>query len=725
MNSDWEAQLDERLRQVPLPMGLVARLQQIGSTDPSLSELELAILSDDALDRQLCAIELPGRLIDRLQQDISSLAVAETLDAQLADVEVPHGLLRSLRLIPWELTHRKQVHRLALAASLMVVVGLGYATAVATWIGAVRDLPTREVAWIELDERPVSLEGATVEVAALESDEGAEAAALATEVDTADAVVDWVFEAPADVFPAINNVGPTRDVNAQFVSSDPWQDVLVMRWGVLGSPSDVSDRLPPLEALPRRRTTGIKPPLVRGFDRQFFVREGVPPAVPADVAALRSIEIPLTTSTESVRLAWQRLREGRLPDADEMHIADFIAAMEYPLPAARPGEVGLRTAAGPSPFGRDGARLLQVCAQMGALPEAKRQPTHLTIALDVSASMELGGKLETAKRSIRQMLAHLGKHDRVSLLLFNDRDQMEVITASLDEALVIGRLLDKISASGGTNLAAGLQRGASLAMSEGAVPKARRKLVLVTDGRAPMPQDTHAALVELFGELKREGLSLAVLDLSSDEEPDADLLALTKATQGNYSHPATADEAQWLLTDVLLGRPTIVAPDAALRVTFNPKAVSAYRLIGHEPSPLVGLEPATITLDLRAAQVATGLLEVWLKPNSENEVATAQLSWRDPQSGEPRYVEQPISRVQFASTIAESPLSLQAAMIAAETGEVLKGSPFVENRNRGLADVRDLAYRVHPRLAEREGFQQFVSLVEAAERLRVDRIVPK
>lgn len=728
--SDWEDKLDEQLRDVALPPGLLARLQVIGETDPSLSELELAILSDDALDHELCSVALPASLIDRVQRDISSLAVAEELDRQLVDVTVPGPLLKSLRQIPWQLTHRKQWERVALAASLMLVVSLAYSAFFAAWLSALHAQPVREVAWIEVDQSPVTVEATPVSIPA----------ASLTTTETADSIrfvstdlfastdpleVARTFDSPLAVTAAVNNAGATREVNAQFATGQPWQDILLMRWKLLGSPSDVSDRLPPLESLPRRRTTGIQPPMVRGFDRQFFVQQRVPPMVSPDAnPQLRKVEIPLSTSTESVRVAWQRLREGRLPDADEMHISDFIAAMDYPLPAAKPGEVGLRIAAGPSPFGRDGARLLQVCAQAGPLADKQRPPVHLTVAVDVSASMGLGGKLATAKRSLREMFAHLGERDRVSLLLFNDRDQTEITADSREDVPVVNRLLDQVTASGGTNLAAGLQRGASLAMSEGSTPGALRQLVLITDGRAPMSATTQGAVVGLLSELREQGLAFTAIDLSTDKDPDADLEQLTSAAKGRLSHPLTQDGSQWLLTDLLLGRPTIVAPDATLQVTFNPKTVAAYRLMGHEPSPLVGLEPATVSLDLRAGQVATGLLEVWLKPNSDDDVATAQLTWRDPSSGEPREAQQRISRLQFVSSFDEAALSLQAAAIAAETGEVLQGSPFVESRNRGLADVRALSYRVNPRLRDRAEYQRFVSLIEAAERLRTERVVP-
>ena len=90
----------------------------------------------------------------------------------------------------------------------------------------------------------------------------------------------------------------------------------------------------------------------------------------------------------------------------------------------------------------------------------------------------------------------------------------------------------------------------------------------------------------------------------------------------------------------------------------------------------------------------------------------------DPASSEPRRVEQRISRLQFATSFAEASLALQAATIAAETGEALQQSPYVSNRGRVWADIRALAAQTNPRLAQRPSFQQFLELVDLAERVR-------
>src|SRR5690606_21087883 len=131
----------------------------------------------------------------------------------------------------------------------------------------------------------------------------------------------------------------------------------------------------------------------------------------------------------------------------------------------------------------------------------------------------------------------------------NDRQQAEIIAAQREDIPQLLTQIDRLSAAGGTNLAAGLQRGASLAMSETDIPQALRKLVLVTDGRAPWPAATHRALSELMTTLHQEGLAWTVLDLSTGSEPDANLQQLANEAHGKLRHAQSAADAEWLLTD--------------------------------------------------------------------------------------------------------------------------------------------------------------------------------
>jgi hypothetical protein len=211
-----------------------------------------------------------------------------------------------------------------------------------------------------------------------------------------------------------------------------------------------------------------------------------------------------------------------------------------------------------------------------------------------------------------------------------------------------------------------------------------------------------------------------VIDVSDDGGEDPLLARLALAAGGNIVRAESTEEIRWVLVETLTGCSSLVAEDAVLTVSFNPRAVSAYRLLGHAPAA-AGLMAQAAENPVRCLQGATALFEVGLNPNGGDEVATVQVEWRDPNTGETHRLQQRVSRLQFATSFAEAPLSLQAATVAAEAAEVLRESSFVANKSRGLKDVLLVAEKVNPRLAARPSYARFVAFLEQAERIRKRR----
>ena len=131
-----------------------------------------------------------------------------------------------------------------------------------------------------------------------------------------------------------------------------------------------------------------------------------------------------------------------------MRIEDFLAAQgdHYPpvsnSPVSKsPGEnkLVIRVAAGPSPLGEPGLRLLQVGVQAGRSAECRRAATDLTIAVDTSASMRHGRRLEMVRRGhppageradARRPLTLIGFSDDAELLA----DHLRIDRLSADAA---------------------------------------------------------------------------------------------------------------------------------------------------------------------------------------------------------------------------------------------------------------------------------------------------
>jgi hypothetical protein len=217
---------------------------------------------------------------------------------------------------------------------------------------------------------------------------------------------------------------------------------------------------------------------------------------------------------------------------------------------------------------------------------------------------------------------------------------------------------------------------------------------------------------------------MQILDVSDRSEIDPALAEWAKVLNGDVRRTPDAGRIYWHLLEMLTGRSPVIASEAKLSVRFNPECVAAWRLIGHDANSFAAVNPPSLDAELKAGETATGLFEIWFKPGESDDVGQAELTWKDPASGTPYKVLQRISRLQFAPSAAEIPISLQQASLAAETAEILKGSRdalrelgFIPANGRGLDGVLAAGRTVHPRLAERADFQAFLEFVAQMEKV--------
>jgi hypothetical protein len=172
-----------------------------------------------------------------------------------------------------------------------------------------------------------------------------------------------------------------------------------------------------------------------------------------------------------------------------------------------------------------------------------------------------------------------------------------------------------------------------------------------------------------------------------------------------------------LCPDPATGAPRVVARGATLTVTFNPRVVQAYRLVGHATTTLTGPAAAVTKVDLAAGAELAGLFELWLKPTGGDDVATAELVWNDPAGNAQRRMTGRVGRPQFAKSFAESAASLQAVALAAETARALRSHAAP---GRGLGRVLDLAAQVRPELRKQQAFGQLLQFVAQADKVRAN-----
>lgn len=129
-----------------------------------------------------------------------------------------------------------------------------------------------------------------------------------------------------------------------------------------------------------------------------------------------------------------------------------------------------------------------------------RRPFHLIYCVDVSGSM-IGEKLEIVKDALRRSLEHLRAGDRVSLVSFSTDATAHLSFAEFSEREDdILDAIEGLSASGGTNMSAGLTRAYAIAEKHRARSHLSR-VILFGDGEANIGERS----LEHFASLTRIG----------------------------------------------------------------------------------------------------------------------------------------------------------------------------------------------------------------------------
>jgi Ca-activated chloride channel family protein len=710
-SSPGDAWIDDELRNVAVPAKLLPKLHAI------------AALDDAELDRALCDLPTPPALLDRLR----SIGTRDEvdLDDELRHVVLPVSLAERLRRIPAAVRQSKRtkilVRRFAVAASLLVAVGIGYLAAISpTLFNGSRDVVEKRPSTVQpaaANAKAPKGKGPTVAVGSAK-DDGAKlvqgAASLNQEPDGSPAqpVGEPPFRDPL--------LPPEKMANVQPRASDADQEPLpdVLASGL------VPDRLPQLESMPTPEWSGVSPPRVRGYDLMFQLRYGVHPFVPPSAhSTLETSPVPLVTTSDSFDTALAMVAERKLPPPNRIRTEEFLAAMDYRFPPPEDSTVGIRTAMSPSPFGAAGTSLLQVAAQAKTLSRATKGPWHVVAILDTSASMRWEDRWQTAQLGLRKFIEQMGPADRLSIVVMADKAQIVAELQSPADAVQALAVLPKEPSARTVNVVDAVEM-ANEAVVRG-LSQGVGRIVLLTDGQLQLNEPVNQRIESVVQAVVNQGHRFEVLDLRADETADTELDLVASAAKskaqssGAVSHASTADEIRWRLLEIADGQSQVVATNAKMKVTFKPDAVAMYRLLGHEATSFGVLVNSTLETELRAGEAATGLFELILKPDGGETIATVEITWRDARSGAEQTRRQTVSRLQLAPSFHQSPLSLQMAALAAQTAEILRNSYFSPAHSHSPAGVAQLGAQLNMRLRERPSFVRLMTLVDLAQRSQV------
>ncbi len=671
---------------------------------------------DDWIDAQLRNVSVPRDLHARLRShgpaagqgaggpDGSSSAPLddERLDALLRNVRVPAHLERRLRAIP----HRywPAAGMWAAAASILILLGgSGY------WLLSGRAADgQRQVA--NHTARPDAARPTAQALAQAPAKRSAKTSGPSQRQTPITVRLGQDSQDPqqADSQGVLDNVANVGNSLRQAI------EARLRAQSALGSGGQFQ-RLPPLDVLDPPVARGISPPRVRGYDLLFQLKHGEHPWVmPAAGGALRVSRVPFTFRTSSYDQAVASIAHGRLPEPHEIRVEDFLAAQRYVLPAAPPAHVVLHAAGCPSPLGTPGPQLLQFVIQAGSAPQPKHAATQLVAVIDTSSAMQVGARSKTVRRALGKLAAQMDANDRLTVIGFAESPRVIAESATRADilALVAAGLFDDLG--GSADIQSAIRAAHETAEALPAQQTRRVLFVTASDGALDAPQARDAQ--ETFQQLAAAGVAWQVVRLSTGGDAAA-WSKLARASGGKATTANSADELATAAIELLTGHSSTVASRTSLKIDFNPKAITSYRMLGHEAVTLTGDAGDPLLVDLHAGQTATCMYEVWLKPGGEGDLASAELVWHDPKSRQQRRQVVPIRPSQLVATFAAAPPWLQQGVVAARTAEFLRGSYFLPNSRR-LGQLLELADEADVSVFRSSEYRELLQAIEQAARLR-------
>lgn len=458
------------------------------------------------------------------------------------------------------------------------------------------------------------------------------------------------------------------------------------------------------------------------FDNDFV-------AVRVEPLSTFSIDVD-TASYSQMR---QSLRTGGyLPSPDSVRIEEFINYFDYDYPSPSAGKpFGVVTEVNGAPWNTQ-HKLVRIGIKARTIKRERRPRANLVFLLDVSGSMRDKDKLPLLKRSLEMLLAQLDAEDRIAIVVYAGASGLALPSTSVANKDKILGALKRLNSGGGTNGGAGIELAYRVAQ-ENFVEGGVNRVILATDGDFNVGTTSRSELTKLIEAKAKNDVFLTVLGFGIANTSDGTMEQLADKGNGNYAFIDTLAEAKKVLVDQVEGTLVAVAKDVKLQVEFNPKRVSAYRLIGYENRVLANEDfnnDAVDAGDIGAGHTVTALYEIvppeaakvdslryqtttTTSAGTSGELLTIKLRYKEPTGSNSMKQEIPVFDAKV--NIAASSVNFKFASAVAAFGMILRRSPH----GNGVTLSQVLDWATEGRGDDPHEYRaEFLQLVRKAKKLR-------
>ncbi len=292
-------------------------------------------------------------------------------------------------------------------------------------------------------------------------------------------------------------------------------------------------------------------------------------------------------------------------------------------------------------------RQLSISVSALAEPTDRQLPLNLCLILDHSGSMK-GTPLNTVKQAARELVNSLKPEDRLSIVAFNHQAEIIIPCQTVTDPSQIFAKIDKLEASGGTAIDAGIKLGITQ-LIEGKQDRVSHAFIL-TDGENEHGDNERCLKLSSFA--TESNITLNTLGFGEHWNQNI-LEKIADTAAGTLAYIAEAAQAVSEFGRIFNRMQSVGLTNAYLQIELQPKVRLA------ELKPIAQVAPDTIELTVEdqgnLAIVRLGdlmkdlsrviLVNTYIGQLAEGEqsIATLQIRYDDPAKGLTGILTPPIS----------------------------------------------------------------------------------
>ena len=276
-------------------------------------------------------------------------------------------------------------------------------------------------------------------------------------------------------------------------------------------------------------------------------------------------------------------------------------------------------------------RLLRLGLKGKTVSDSDLPPCNYVFMIDVSGSMYGADRLDLLKKGVNELIDHLQPQDRVSIVTYSGEERLALESTLADETGKerMKAVVKELVASGATAGSKALELAYKQAQMH-LIKDGNNRVIMGTDGDFNVGVTSFEDLKNIVADYADMGIYLTVCGFGMGNFNDAMMEQLSNSGNGTYVYVDSEDE---ILKVFNYERSHLLAvcSDTKVQITFNPKKVQQYRLIGYENRVMSNEDFADDTKDageIGAGQTITALYELIPAEEWDNETSAGTFDVR-------------------------------------------------------------------------------------------------